>query len=785
MEMETEDEQIDIKGILYRYLPYWPWIFLSVAIALIGAFLYLRYTPNSYNTTAKVKVLSDKEATDLALDLDKMLGKSNVNLENERAVFSSYRLNHQVVQKLNLQVSYFQTGRVNQNQIYNAPFKAIYAPKVDTLKTSLEFEITITDRGYVLRNVETEKSIEVPNFYFETPTPQFPFTLEPLQPGNIHPGKNPEYVIKITSEDKATQRLVTNIKVDSDGKDSDILVLSLDAHNGDQAKAILNTLIDVYTEDGILDRQEISKRTISFIDERFQYLTIELDSIEGAKGSFKQRNNLSIFEADAASVIEKRSVKDEQLFEVETQLLLADVLEKSMTKTSDFNLLPANIGLNSGAVNNLVNDYNEAVLEYNKWKASAGDNNPKVKILKQSIEDLNTNISRSLTGYKNQLNQTLLQNQRAQNQAQSSFSSLPNKEKILRSIERQQLLKENLYLLLLQKREEAAIKVATTAANIKVIDYAITNSIPVAPKRKIIYLGAFMMGILVPVGILYLKFLTNNKVYTSKDIEDINAEARVLGEIPQIPGSKNEDKLVAINAEAEEAFRTLGHHLNFMINSNNPTHGKGHVIGVTSSVKGEGKTTVSYHIAKSYNQLKKNVLLIGADLRNPQLHPFVNQTKEKEGLSNYLNESDPNVNWEDYLLSVNDGSNSFDMMLSGTIPPMPTVLLSSERFKTFIKEAREKYDYVIIDTAPTLLVSDTLTFTSEVDITLYVVRAGVTEKQLIAYSKKLVELKKIAQMGYVINDMDFKGSYGYGYNYGYGYGYHADMDKKPWYQFWK
>lgn len=782
METETEDDQIDIQAIIYRYLAYWPWIILSIVIMLLGAFLYLRYTPNSYNTTAKVKVLTDKEATDLSLDLDKILGKGNVNLENESAVLGSFRLNRQVVEKLNLQVSYFQSGRVvKESKTYNAPFTAIYVPEADTAKTTLEFEITITDRGYQLRNPETDDSMEVSNYYFDTPTPQFPFTLMPREAGTIIPGEDPVYIIRITNEIGATQSLLNSIKITPDGKDSDILILSLNAINSDYAQDVLNTLIDVYSEDGILDRQEISKRTISFIDERFQYLTSELDSIEVAKGTFKQSNNLSIFQADAESIISKRSLKDEQLFEVETQLLLADVLEKSITNAEDFNLLPANIGLNSGAVNNLVSDYNTAVLEYDKYKASAGDNNPKVKILKQTILDLNKNISSSLTGFKSQLEQSLKQNKSAQNLAEQSFMTLPNKEKILRSIERQQLLKENLYLLLLQKREEAAINMATTAANVKVIDYALTNSTPVAPKRKLVLLGSLIMGIFIPVGVLYMKFLTNNKIYTSKDVEELNADAPVLGEIPVIPNSKNELSAVSINSQTEEAFRTLGHHLSFML-TGNTTSGEGQVIAVTSSVKGEGKTTVSYNLAQTYFQLKKSVLLVGADLRNPQLHNYINESKNKPGLSNYLSDSEANL--EDFIFNLDTDSHRFDLLLSGAIPPMPSVLLSGQRFKDFLQEARKQYDYVIIDTAPTLLVADTLTFVNQVDFTLYVVRSGSTEKQLIAYSKKLVEQKKIGAMGYVINDIDFKGSYGYGYNYGYGYGYHADMDKKPWYQFW-
>ncbi len=781
MEMESENEQIDIKGIIFRYLAYWPWILSTVLIALVLAFYYLRYTPDSFNTTAKVKVLKDKGAAEFGLELGDMLGKSNVNLENEVAVLNSFRVNKQVVEQLNLQVQYFQTGRVNETQVYHAPFMVKYVAEADVNKTPLEFQITITNRGYKFLNIQTEETLEVFNFYFENPTPQFPFTVTPSKPGNISPGGNPVFTVRVLSVANATQSLINAINVAPNGKNSDILNLSLTSSNKEQARDVINTLIEVYTKDGILDRQEVSKRTISFIDERFAFLSTELDSIEVSKGDFKQDNNISIFEADAASAIEKRVVKDEQLFEMETQLLLADVLGKNISNAEDLQLLPANIGLSSGAINNLVKDYNEALLEYQKWRASAGANNPKVKVLKQTIEDLNANIESSLKGYKAQLQESLKQNQRAQSQALQSVKNLPKQEKILRSIERQQLLKENLYLLLLQKREEAAINMAITSANVKVIDYAITNAIPVAPKRKIIYLGALLIGLVVPVGVLYLKFLTDTKVYTSKDIEAINPKTPIIVEIPSITNAKDALNNEEQNPQTREAFRTLAHGLSFILNNDDSSKKSGHVVAVTSSVKGEGKTTVSFNIAKTYSELSKSVLLVGADLRNPQLHPYINQAKETPGLSNFLVEED--VHWEDVLFKVGEQSNRFDILLSGAIPPMPSVLLSSQRLKDFIAEARKKYDYVIIDTAPTLLVADTLTFIHETDLTMYVVRSGTTEKQLIEFSKKMIEEKKMNKMAYVINDMQYTGINGY--NYGYGYGYHADMKKKAWYQFWK
>ena len=221
------------------------------------------------------------------------------------------------------------------------------------------------------------------------------------------------------------------------------------------------------------------------------------------------------------------------------------------------------------------------------------------------------------------------------------------------------------------------------------------------------------------------------------------------------------------------------HNLNFM-QVQNPIEG-GRVIAMTSSVKGEGKTTVSFNVAQTYFHLKKNVLLVGADLRNPQLHPFLNESKETSGLSNYL--SDKSTDWKNFVLTRKGGDERFDILLSGPIPPMPTVLLSSQRFKDFISEAREQYDYIIIDTAPTLLVADTLTFIKEVDFTAYVVRSAVTEKKLIEFSKSLVDQKKIVDLGYVVNDVSAKRADGY--NYGYGYGYSAEAPKKAWYQFWK
>lgn len=780
----TEDK-IDIQSILYRYFAYWPYILASAIIFILGAFLYLRYTPSQYNTTAKIKILADKETTDISLNLDKILGKNKVSLENERAVLTSYRLNTKVVKKLNLQVDYYQKGLLNQIKVHNPPFIIKYISEADATKTALEYNVTILENGYKLENIKTGTIINISGKYFNKPTNQFPFTIAPVDLESSEFSANNEFTIKITTNKLATKRLLNKVVVEAGTKDSDILTLNYKAANWLKAKTILNTLIDVYIQDGIIDRQQVSKNTIDFVDKRFEFLALELDTIEVDKGIYKQKNNISYLPADVQSVLQQQIIKDEKLFEVETQLLLVSSLEKTMDYSIDFELLPANIGISSDAINLLIGDYNSTILEYNKWKTGAGENNPTIKILKQELLDIKTNIKNSLKGYRKQLEATFEQNKQSQNLSNKAFSSIPVKEKILRSIDREQLLKENLYLLLLQKREEAAINMAIASSNIKVIDYALTNTNPVSPKKGVIVLAALFIGVFIPIGFVHLKFLLNNKIQTSKDIEDINPNSLVLGEIPKIRNTKTGLVSKTEDPQTSEAFRTLAHSVNFV--TTQKLAGKTPVIGVTSSVKGEGKTTVSFNVAQSYYQLKKNVLLVGADLRNPQLHHYLDLPKSTLGFSSYL--TTPDLDWQDFLYKMEteteEDTNKFDVLLSGPIPPMPSVLLTNQRFKDFLEEARKKYDYVILDTAPTLLVADTLTFIKQVDFTLYVVRSEITKKELISYSKKLIAQEKIGTMGYVINDVNFNGSYGYGYNYGYGYGYGGEKVKTSWFKRFK
>jgi capsular exopolysaccharide synthesis family protein len=430
--------------------------------------------------------------------------------------------------------------------------------------------------------------------------------------------------------------------------------------------------------------------------------------------------------------------------------------------------LPANIGLDNGGVNALISEYNTAVSERDKLANSAGENNPAVQLASGTIQDLGRNIKRSLESYVNQLQVSLKQLESRNTKFVGQVSSIPEKEKLLRAIERQQKIKESLYLLLLQKREEAAINLAITEPSIKVVENALTGGRPISPKPSIIYAGALLAGLLVPFGVLYLIFMLDTKLHSKDDILNLTSDIPVLAEIPDL--KKTKDVVFTDpndRSPLAESFRILSANVDFILPVKEEPEGQ--VIFCTSTIKGEGKTIVSLNLSLALSSINKKVLLIGGDLRNPQIHTHIAADKHKSGLSNYLHDGD--FDWKSSIVKGFEKHPNHDIILSGSIPPNPASLLTNGRFKLLIEEAKTLYDYIIVDTAPTILVTDTLLISQIADATLYIARANFTEKKLLEFSKELHKGGKLKNMAYVVNSVGASKSYGYSYNYGYNYGY--------------
>ena len=775
-----EDEPIDLKGELIKYLKFWPWFLLTVMIMLSSAYFYLRYSDTVYRTEAKIKILDSQETSGLSFDVKSIFRRSNVVLDNEIALLSSYHLMEDVVESLDLNVHYFQTGKINTSEVFNSPIRVAHNGIKDSLTRTLSYEIKITSNGYEITNTDTNETVSTTSFWFEGSLKGFPISVSPLQGTQLDNLTDPVFTVAINTINWTTSQLKDDVSIAPEGKESDLLILSLKNTNGPRAQSILNTLISVYEADGIKDRKEVSKRTIAFVNERFEFLVKDLDSIEKNKKDYKKNNNISFFEADAGISLQTKSIKDEALFNIETQLLLSNILKKTLSNSDEFQLLPANIGITSTTINLLIEEYNTGVLEHEKLKTSAGANNPTVRLLDANILDLKNNISSSINGYVQQLQTTLAQSTTALQKANNNFALLPEKENALRKIERNQNLKENLYLMLLEKREEAAVSYAVIVSNVKVIDYGITNPTPVAPKRQLIYLGAFVLGLLLPFGVVYLLLLLDTKVRNKEDLLKGIKELPLLAEIPFIKGAKlflNSDE----NNFFTESFRILTTAIDFVL----PKKEKGaQVIFFTSSIKGEGKSYNAVNTSLAYASIGKKVLLVGCDLRNPQVHSYFDLNKNQNGLSNYLNDSTIKV--VDCVFKKDlANKRPIDILLSGQIPPNATGLLKNGRFETFLEELSPLYDNIIIDTAPILLVTDTTTIAKYCDLLVYLAKAGHTDKNLLQVPVDLVKDQKVANIGIILNAVGENESYGYGYgyNYGYGYGYKEQQKKKKWYQF--
>ncbi|NKI25231.1 polysaccharide biosynthesis tyrosine autokinase [Arenibacter sp. 6A1] len=774
-----EEESLNLKEILLKYLAYWPWFLAATLLSLWLGVVYLKYAPVTYNSVAKIKIIDESKEMNIAADALSLLGgKSQVNLNNEVEVIKSYRLLNQVMSELQLDVAYYEKGTIKTTEIWNPPFTLTKSIVTADITEPLTYMITIGTANFKVTEEEGE-SFTLPFKPGESPTVGLPFSLQLNDQSALTENQNKTYKVVLLPQKEAVMKLVKDLQVQSTNKDSDILSLSLIGESVAKSEAIINTTIEKFNRDGILDRQMVAQRTLDFIDDRFMFLSQELDSIEGNKKDFKQKNNLSFIEADAEVNIKKKSISEEQVFKLETQIALSKLLKETMGSQTDYQLLPADIGLDNNSINSLVQDYNQVVLEREKLKASAGANNPTVMVLTGQLDRTKENISQTIKGYQQQLGVSLKQLQQQQNLAGSQFSKLPEKEQLLRAIERQQSIKENLFLILLQKREEAAISLAVTTPSLKVVDYALTSNIPVAPKKLVILAGSLLLGLLIPFGVIYIIFLLDTKIHDRVAIERANPEIPILAEIPFIEEDKSfmdaDDRSILA-----ESFRILSTNVNYMLPKKEK--GEGQVIYVSSTIKGEGKTLVALNLSLAYSSIKKKVLLVGGDLRNPQLHNYFDIDKNVQGLADYLH--NPELNWKD---SIHEGYNKIPyhkVCFSGSIPPNAPQLLSGEGFEKFINAAKKEFDYVIVDTAPTILVTDTLLISQYADATLFVTRAGYTDKRLLEFSKDLNKNKKLPNMAYVLNDVRLgKGKgYGYGYNYGYGYGYSEEQQVAPWYK---
>ena len=760
MDSFNDENNINIKKEIFKYLFFWRYFVFAIAFFCSCAYIYLQYSNHLYLTTAKIKILDKKDAALELPSASDLFSSNKINLENEIEILSSFRLLSSVVKDLNLNTKFYIIGDIMTSQVVSLPFKFEQLITNDSIRKDITFQINISDIGFEIVNLKNDKNYSFNTFKTSDVTHDLPFNLSYNKSKFLD--KSVSYYVSFSSVINTVSELQENLLFTQVGAESEIIKIEIEHPNPNYSEILLNKIIDNFNQDGINDRRMVYKRTIDFVNERYLILSSELDSIEVKKQVYKLQNNLIDFNANTKLSLDLNSRINQELIDLENQITIAILIEESF-KNNNNELLPANLGINSNEINFQIVEYNKLIIERKNLIVSAGLNNPSVLSLNNLISDNQKNIINSLNNYLQQLNKIKKEYVSQSSKSQEDVATLPEKEKILRAIERNQVIKESLYLFLLQKREEAEVSFAVTEPSIKVVEYALSSIEPIYPRNTAVYILALLFGLLFPFLIIYILFMFDNKIHSREDLEKLSLN--VLGEIPffDLP----ETEKVFTNPEdrsiISESFRMLMSNVRYLQKNDS----KSNVILVTSSIKGEGKTLNALNLALSFSSVGKKVLLIGCDLRNPQLHKYINYDKNVAGLVDFL--FDNKTEWKKNIINPFD-SQSLDLLLSGPLPPNPLNLLNNGNIDILLKDARKTYDYIIIDSAPTLLVADTQSLINKSDILIFLTRWNVTDNEVLTHIKKVSD-ESDTNVGVILNGVGAKNSYGYSYGYRYGYGY--------------
>lgn len=785
-------ENIDLKELFLSYVKHWKWFALSVVAALAIAFLYLKYATPMYIANAKIKIIDDESVDggiDLFKELDIFSGSRN-EVEDEIEIINSRSNMIGVVKKLGLNTKVLALGSIRDGELYKNPPINVNFIMADSLLNKAKFSFYVTPSSTTNFQYKKEEG-DSPKSYAFGRNISTPF-------GDIIVTPNSDYFKNYINRDlkvvvspvgDVAQYFISKINMGTADESSKIVSLSLEDPSKEKAKNILNSLIGIYNENAIKDKKEIADRTANFIDERISDISTSLTSVDQTAEDFKTQSGVTDIASEANINLNVGAANRQELAGAQTQLQMAASMKEMIDQQNGYEVLPSNLGLSDPTIANATNQYNQLVQERNRMLESSNEKNPVIQNLDQQLSDIKLTMQASLNNTVNNLGLQVNTLSKQQSIINSKIYSAPGKERALRDITRQQQTTESLYLYLLQKREEAQIAVASTSPKCKIIDAA-HNPIefPVSPRRSIVVMASFLLGLLVPFSVIYINSLIDNKIHNLHSLEKLIKNTPIIGELPRI--SKKEQKLIAKDDRSvlAEALRIIRTNLDYLIKTKQSKHDTGkknNIIAVTSSVSGEGKTFISSNLAMILASTGRRVLLIGADIRNPKIYSFFTSDQvdklstpkrnKDAGLTEYLLE--PELELKDIINPMLVYQNEIDVIYSGRIPPNPAELLLSSRIKTLLEKVSNKYDYVIVDTAPLMVVTDTLLFSELADHLIYVVRAGVTENRAVDFPLKLQEEGKIKGLAFVVNDVK-QSNLGYGGKYGYGYG----RPTKKWWQ---
>ena len=788
---ELDEEKVNYQELLFKYIIHWPWFVASVLACLISAWVYLHFQTPVYQVSASIMIKDDKKNsggnnTDLeSLGLGGVI-TSTQSIDNEIEVIRSKTILKEVVNDLELYITYYDEDEFPKKELYKTSpvIVNLTTQEADKLPGAALIDMKLTPEGSLDVNLkiglsEYSKHFDKLPAVLPTDAGTFGFTLkDSLLNGRIEGQNIVRNISAVVSQPFGVAKgYQWALNIEPISKTTSVAVVSLMNTNIQRGQDFINKLMEMYNHNTNNDKNEIAKKTREFINERIKIIDEELGSTEDKLEALKRNAGLTNIGSDAQLAVEGNAEYERKRVENGTQInLIRDLTKYINNPSNEYEVLPANIGLSDNGLTTQIDRYNELIFERKRLLRTSTENNPMIVNLDTSIRAMKANVKAAIDGTLQGLLIVKADLDREASRFSRRISDAPGQERQYVSIARQQEIKAGLYLMLLQKREENAITLAATANNAKIIDEPAAEGGPVSPKPKMIYMVALAVGLGLPVGFIFLLGLTKFKIEGRGDVEKLT-RLPIVGDVPltdektgSITVFENQNTLMS------ETFRNVRTNLQFMLESSQK------VILVTSTVSGEGKSFISANLAISLSLLGKKVVIVGLDIRKPGLNKIFNIPRKEMGITQYL--SNPEKNLMDFVQS-SDVSKNLYIIPGGTVPPNPTELLAQVGLDKAIAILRKEFDYVILDTAPVGMVTDTLLIGRIADLSVYVCRADYTRKAEFTLINELADNNKLPNLCTVINGLDLQKKkygyyygygkyskyYGYGKRYGYGYGY--------------
>ncbi len=784
---EVDDMQsVSIQDMVDLVIKHWHWFAISIALFLFAGAFYIMKSSPVYQRNATIMVKDSRKgsgSSEVAAFSELAGFSTRRNVDNELFVLQARRLMLEVVDRLNLTVNYTTRSGLRTEDLYRrSPIEVIFVN--DAENTSCSFRAELSETGVTVSHFAIPMKKGVDEKAIKKFTATVPYGEVIATPAgevivNQTPYMDEEYVGTTINVSKAKREAVaTRYRAATQSsvanKMSAIINISLKDVVAKRAEDVINTLIDVYNDDAIDDKRQITEATADFINVRLGIISKELGVADGDVKAFKDKNKMVDIKTDIERDLEESSRFKTEGLSVASQIEMCCFIKEYLNDPGkEHSLIPSTSlgdGAASGSLSKQIADYNALVLRREKLVQNGGENNPVVQQLDNDLAAMKNAVLASLDSHVSSLEIRLANLRREESKTNLRISSIPRQEQEFLSIARQQRVKEELYLFLLNKREENAIALAITESNARIVDPAFGPLKPVAPRTSFIMLIMLVLGAAIPFVILYIRKLLDTTIHSKHDIES-RINVPYLGDVPKFTGRMHRSVAVSANGrdEVSEAFRIIRTNMNFMNTSYNEDQ---KVIMITSSNEHAGKTFVSINLAMTIAFSGSRVLTIDLDLRRRTTTKHMGQRNNPNGISKYLSDKDTRIN--DVIFNSGLHEN-FDFIYAGIQPPNPAEMLMSERLDALIAECRKHYDYIIIDTVPALVIADGIIASRLADLCLYVVREGYLDRRQLPDIEALYRSNKLNNMCIVLN-----ATTSHGKRYGYGYTYSSvDLDEMP------